>query len=312
MQLRTVIPASDLRWRGAGRPTAALDTRYDRVQRARLVPARLLRASAWWPRRDAAFDDTWLPIAAQRAARGSSGSPVRMAGREPHARIAQARADRPSRAIHAELLVSRQVHQPYSPSWSLDGWTLFRSILRMSPMFSPTEQPGYDALPRRGSPRHHRRAPDGHAGPARRAARSAARGALSSSWLGSRSITSLGGDREPLSAIAPPALRQLDTIAISSTCCGATIRSTARARATCSTLRGDGDMTGRRGNRWQAGVGLHDDVVALDEVDRCRSRRVRRRPLGHAAARLDPQLPTRARRRVHATCRRAGCRADWC
>jgi outer membrane receptor protein involved in Fe transport len=142
LDLQTVDPSrrlsGELRWQTDGR----LDTRFDRVSGRAVAPlGRLglgLVAAA-----DALLDDTYLPALRSESRRRIAGlsfgwrAENRMLGFLKLAHVEQ------PRRFNAQLLMSRQVHRPYDPSWSLDGWSLLPADPKGSPTFSSVQLPGY-------------------------------------------------------------------------------------------------------------------------------------------------------------------------
>jgi hypothetical protein len=194
LDLRTVDPGARpearLRWSGDG----GLDTRYDRVSARAGAPLRVLGlglVSAV----DGTFDDTWLPALRTSSRTKVLGAPLGWRAENHMTGYLKLAPVEQPRRLAAEVLASRQVHRPYDPAWSLDGWTYVPANAKAAPIFSPVELPGYQryraadhlpvtderqlaaqlALATRPGPR---------------------RGTLALGWLRTRSVSSLSGARE--------------------------------------------------------------------------------------------------------------------
>jgi len=156
-----------------------------------------------------------------------------------------------------------RVHEPYSPSWSLDGWTVIPFNPKMSPIFTPYF---LDSAMRYRAADHYgitdERSTQRHQSPRRCAAPGAARSASVAAF-----------EQRVLARWEPgAALRHARpstgtrTMRISSTCCGATFRSIGRPGANVATL--PATWIGLiRPARALPRAGIHYDVTALDEVN---------------------------------------------
>jgi len=144
-----------------------------------------------------------------------------------------------------------RVHEPYSPSWSLDGWTVISVQSKMSPISRRISSTARCAT-RRRSLRHHRRAIESQRsskprrGAAPGAARSASAGAFEQRF-------SLGGNQERFRH-APAKYgnaNDRDQFHV----LWATFRSIGRPGSAVATLRGDVDWVNKAGGRFAAGPG---------------------------------------------------------
>ena len=264
VQLRTANPterpSAEWRWTGDGR----LGTNYDRVAFRVSSPLRVLGLGVV-AAGDGTFDDTWLPMLRTVRRHDVAGIPLgwraenRMLGS-----IKLAPVEHPER-YSAELFVSRQVHEPYSPSWSLDGWTVLPFNPKMSPIFS--EEYSDSALRYRAA--DHLGITDERSLAALLSAsaiRGTGRGTISLGLLSSRSVFSLGGNKEPLTAMHRPKYGNANDRDYFHVLWGdfPIYRQTA---SDVVTLRGDGEWVNRVGARFAAGAGLRYDVAALDQVN---------------------------------------------
>ena len=264
MRLRTVHPTArpSLAWRWQG--DGGLNTRFDDVSARASTPLGVaglgVVAAA-----DGRFDDTWLPMLRSQPRAEIAGLPFGWrAENRVLGSVQLAPVQHPER-FSAEVFASRQVHEPYSLNWSLDGWTYIPPNLKMSPVFTPDPQPGsmrYRAADHFGITDERQMAAQLRLA----GSRGAALGSVALSWLGSRSIFSLGGDRQPLSVSHRPKYGEANDRDLFYVLWG-DYPQYRESASDVITLRGDGEWTSRSGVRWQAGAGVRQDAVALDQVD---------------------------------------------
>ncbi len=141
LNLRSADPAErpELLWKW--QTDGGTETRYDRVT-ARLSSP-ILQGLGMVAAGDAWFDDSWLPSLRTESRHDVAG--VALGWRDENQILGSfkiAPVSRPER-FSAEVLVSRRMSQPYSPSWSVDGWIEVPVNLKETPKYSPVEQPGY-------------------------------------------------------------------------------------------------------------------------------------------------------------------------
>jgi len=202
LDLGTIDPparrSAEVRWQSDGR----LGTRYDRVsaQVGTPLPAGGLGLAA---ATEVTLDDTSLPTLRSFNRHSVLGMSFgwraenRLLG---FAKIAPVRA--PER-FSLEVFGGREVDHPYSPNWSLDGWTFIPAEIKAPRVFSPAESAGYQRY----------RAAD-HMGItdtrhlaallSSRVARGPATATLTLGWLRTRETLSPGGNREsPLGTHRP-------------------------------------------------------------------------------------------------------------
>jgi len=269
VDLRTAEP--EPRYSGEARWQTALgDRRYDRASARVGGPLHLLGLGVV-AAGDATLDDTWLPDLRSASRMRVAGIPLdwraenRMLGYVKVAPVDQ------SRRFVAQLLVNRQLHRPYDPSWTLDGWVVVNPQDSGRPIFSEDSVPGsvrYRAADRLavtddrqlaalvsvstlGERRH---------------------GALSLGWLRTRTVTSVSGHRgagyvgvddaifgDPRGLAGPAADPFLviwgdDPLYRES---GSDVY----------TFRGDGEVTTRGGGTLKAGAGATLEHATLYELD---------------------------------------------
>ncbi len=194
LELHTIDPGErpeiEWRWQGDG----GLDTKYDRVAARAGTPLPLfglgLVAAG-----DATFDDTSLPRLRSESRHDLAGIPLGWRAENRIQGFIKLAPVRGPERWSAQLLVSRAVHQPYSPDWSLDGWTYISPNYKDSPIFSPVPLPGYQRF----------RAADHLAMTDDRQIAALiklstlsprSRASLGLGWLRTRTVTSVGGGQE--------------------------------------------------------------------------------------------------------------------
>ena len=222
----TEKPSFEWRWQTDG----GLDTRYDRVGARGSAPLGVLGLGAM-AAVDATFDDTWLPALRTKSQHEVAGIPLgwRAENRMLYY-LKLAPVAHPSR-FDLQAAASRQVHEPFDPMWSLDGWTMKPTNGSDAPVFSPDSLPGYDrfiAADRLGI------AEDDHFAALLSVHRlgDGPQGHGESRWFRTRSVYSFGGGTSPESRITPASA--IPPTLTSSTCWAARTRSIARAAATSS------------------------------------------------------------------------------
>jgi len=264
MQLRTMNPTSrpsaEFRWTGDARTS----TNYDRAAFRVSSPLHVLGLGAVVAG-DGTFDDTWLPMLRTANREEVFGVPLgwraenRMLGSLKFAPLKH------PENFSAEVFASRGVHQPYSPSWSLDGWTVIPFNPKMSPIFTPYF---VDSAYRYRAADHYGITDERSIAALIKASalRGTRRGTISLGWLHSSSVFSLGGNQEPLSAMHRPKYGNANDRDQFHVLWGdfPVYRQT---WSDVATLRGDVDWVNQAGARFAAGAGIHYDVTALDEVN---------------------------------------------
>jgi outer membrane receptor protein involved in Fe transport len=186
----TEKPSFEWRWQTDG----GLDTRYDRVGARGSAPLGVLGLGAM-AAVDATFDDTWLPALRTKSQHEVAGIPLgwRAENRMLYY-LKLAPVAHPSR-FDLQAAASRQVHEPFDPMWSLDGWTMKPTNGKDAPVFSPDSLPGYDrfiAADRLGI------AEDDHFAALLSVHRlgDGPQGTASLGWFRTRSVYSFGGGHE--------------------------------------------------------------------------------------------------------------------
>jgi len=264
LDLRTVDPGArpeaQARWTSDG----GQDTHYDRVSARAGTPLRLLGLGVV-SAVDLTFDDTWLPALRTRSRRRMLGAPLgwraenRMLGYAKLAPVEQ------PRRFSAEVLVSRQVHRPYDPAWSLDGWTYVPSNAKAAAIYSPVEKPGYQ----RYRAADHLTITDERqlAALLTVATRPATRrGTLNLGWLRTRSVTSVSGAREAAGADHWPHYGDYlggDPFHVM----WGDYPLYRESGSDVVTLRAEGELATRSGDQLRVGVGLTHEHVTLREVE---------------------------------------------
>lgn len=131
-------PSADLKWQTDG----GSGTHYDQI--AGRVSAPLARLGLGIVAAgEGMFDDTYLP--ALRTPQRHSVAGVRLGWRAEnrmsgYLKLAPLR--HPER-FAVQVLVNRQVHEPYNPNFTLDGWVFVPVNFKDTPVFSPEPEPGY-------------------------------------------------------------------------------------------------------------------------------------------------------------------------
>ena len=264
LDLRTVDPGvrpeAQVRWSGDG----GLDTRYDRVSARVGAPLRVLGLGVV-SAVDGTFDDTSLPALRSQSRQRVLGAPLgwraenRMLGYVKLAPVEQ------PRSFSAELLASRQVHEPYDPAWSLDGWAYVPDDAKSFVIYSPVEKPGYqryraaDHLPITDE----RQLAAQITFVTRPGAR---RGTFSLGWLRTRSVTSVGGARETPGADHRPSYGDYTGDDLFHVLWG-DYPVYRESGSDVLTLRAEGELATRNGDQVRAGAGLTHERVTLREVE---------------------------------------------
>jgi hypothetical protein len=145
LDVRTMDPGA--RWSGEAlwRTDGRRGTHFDRVSARLGGPLGVLGLGVVGSA-DVTLDDTYLP--ALRSA-GRTGTPLGSFGWRADnrmlAHLKLAPVEKRGGPV-LEVLASRRVDRPYSPSWSLDGWTIacVDPFCTLGPGYSPTPLPGYE------------------------------------------------------------------------------------------------------------------------------------------------------------------------
>jgi outer membrane receptor protein involved in Fe transport len=262
LQTMSPGPRPSLAWKW--QTDGGLDTRYDRV--GVRVGAPVARSGlALLAVGDALLDNTRFPALRSKSRHDVLG--LAMGWRAENrlaAYLKVAPLARPER-YGIQVLANRQVHQPYDPAWSLDGWTYVSQNPKDSPIFSPVPLPGYQ----RYRAADHLAITDeerlatlvSFATPplARRAT-------LSLGWLRARTVTSVGGGHEPPDASHRPRYVNAGDPDPFHVPWGDYPLYRESASDVLS-LRVDGQVDTRSGDRLRAGAGVTYDEVSLREVD---------------------------------------------
>ncbi len=256
----TARPSAEWRWESDGRR----GTNYDRYQGRVSTPLHVMGLGAV-AAGDGTFDDTWLPALRSRTRHDFAGLPLGWrAENRVLGSLKIAPVERPEK-FSAEVFANRQVHRPYSPSWSLDGWTVIPFNPKMSPVFTPYY---VDSAYRYRAADHLDITDDRQVAALVKtgASRGLARGTLSLGWLRTRTVRSLDGQRHPLSEMHRPKYGNGNDRDGFHVLFGddPLYRESASDRIT---LRADGETLTRAGTRIMAGAGLYEDWVSLHEVN---------------------------------------------
>ncbi len=247
-------------WRWAS--DGGLDTRYDRGSAVLSAPLPRLGLGVV-AAGDAAFDNTWLPALRTQPRERLLGIPLgwraenRLSGYLKLAPVA-----RPER-FKLQVLANRQVHEPYDPAWSFDGWTLVPANIKESPKFSPVPLPGYqryraaDHLPITDDRQLATLASIS-------ALRESRRATLTLGWLRTRTVTSVSGLRE-----ASPVYHEPETDDRTGTDPFHNIWGDyplyRESGSDVFTLRGDAEKRARSGSGLEAGAGVTYEEVTMRE-----------------------------------------------
>ncbi len=264
LDLHTVNPgeraAGEWRWVTDGEQS----THYERLAARAGAPLPVVGLGAVVAA-DATFDDGSLPRLRTVRLHDVAGIPLgwraddRMLG---FLKLAPVRA--PER-FSAQLLMSRRVAQPFSPDWSLDGWTFLSSNTKDSPVFSPVEQPGYlryraadhlamtDERQLAALVKWSTRGPSTYAG-------------LGVGWLRTRGVLSVGGNREPPTVAHRPRYGKAVDRDLYYPMWG-DYPLYREWNADGLMLRGDGEIKSKTGGRIGVGLGLTYDDISAREMD---------------------------------------------
>jgi hypothetical protein len=248
-------PGGEARWITDARTDTHFDRLAGRVASPLGVAGLGVMAAA-----DATLDDTWFPALREPSRHALLGASLGWRAENRILGLVKLTPVAAPRRFSIQVLTSRQVHEPYDPAWSADGWVGFDPLTSL-PVFSPVEQPG--------SLRY--RAADHNVTSDERmlattltiASDAGARhGAVTLGWLRARTLTAPAGVRDPAVIVAPqygnadpyhvilgdfPLFRRSGSDAFS--------------------LRGDVDRVTTRGNRVGFGAGVGYESVSLWELD---------------------------------------------
>ena len=191
LDLHPVDPGERFEGEWRWQSDAGLDTRFDRVSGRVSVPVAPLGLGAVLAG-DAALDNTTLPALRTAGRRRVLGIPFgwraenRMRG---YLKLAPLRV--PGR-LALQVVANRDVHRPFDPAWTLDGWTGFDDT--GLPQFSPDPMPGYV---RYRAADHKAVTDDQRLATILSASgtRGGRRGTVTLGWLRTRTTTSVGGQR---------------------------------------------------------------------------------------------------------------------
>ena len=264
LDLHTVDPGEhatgEWRWVTDGERS----THYERVAARAGAPLHVLglgvEAAA-----DATFDDGSLPRLRTVRLHDVAGIPLGWRADNHLLGFLKFAPVRAPERFSAQLLLSRRVVQPYSPDWSLDGWTYVSSNFKDSPVFSPVELPGYlryraadhlamtDDRQLAALVKWSTRGPRTHAG-------------LGLGWLRTRGVLSVGGNREPPSVAHRPRYGKPVDRDLYYPLWG-DYPLYRESGADVLMLRGDGEILSKAGGRIGAGLGLTYDDVSTREMD---------------------------------------------
>ena len=271
LDLRTVDPgqrfSGDWRWQSDGGPEG---DRYDRVSGRVEAPLHLLGLGVM-AAGDATLDDTWLPNLRTGRDRRVVGLPVgwraenRMLG---YLKLAPVEAPR---RFSVELLAGRQVHRPYDPAWSLDGWTDLYPIDGQYPLFRPDPARGFQ----RYRAADHLAITDDRQMAALVSVSTLSvsrRGTLSLGWLRTRTVTSAGGRKDAgylYDSYDDPFLYGFakDPTTGPFYLIWGDYPLYRESGSDVLSLRGDGEIAMRSGNSVKAGAGMTLEHVSLYELD---------------------------------------------
>jgi outer membrane receptor protein involved in Fe transport len=268
--------SGELRWQGDGRT----GTHFDRLSGRIGGPLPRL-GLGFVAAADALLDDTWLPALRTDSRRDLLG--MRFGWRAENRLLGYlklAPVERPRR-VSAQLVVNRQVHRPYDPQWSLDGWSFLPDDAKASPVFSSVPLPGY----RRYRAADHLAITDDRTLALNVSASTLGhdrRGTVSLGWLRARTITSLDGRPQRTDISRRPSYGnpfEADQFHVR-------WGDDALDRETASdswSLRGDGEWTLKSGGFVRGGAGA--------SYDRLESREIEWLPLGWWIAGEVPTAP---------------------
>lgn len=198
LNLRSMDPGERFEGRLQWQTDGNLDTHYDRVAGRASGPIGLLGLGVV-AAGEATLDDTWMPNLRTKRRQSIAGMSFgwraenRMSG---YLKLAPAR--NPGR-FSVQVLVNRQVHEPYHPNFTLDGWVYVDPNLKFTPKFSTEPQ---DSFIRYRAADHMAITDDRQIATLVKLGTLGTRtqSTLSLGWLRTRSTTSIGGKREPASA----------------------------------------------------------------------------------------------------------------
>lgn len=262
LALRTIDPSErrelEWRWQTDGRT----GTHYDRVTARASTP--LLFGLGLVTAAEATLDDTWMPMLRSERRREIAGlsfgwrAENRLLGFAKLASLSD-----PERAS-AEVIVGRHIHRPWDPNFTVDGWMFVPANLKLSPIYSPTPQPGYH---RYKAADHVASTDDRQIATLLRVAtpRGPRRLSVGLGWVRTRTLTSVGGRKEDESASHRPRYGSaLDRDRYDALWGDYPLY---RERATdVLTLRADAERIANTGSV-SAGGGLTYEDVAMREMD---------------------------------------------
>jgi outer membrane receptor protein involved in Fe transport len=192
-------PSGELRWQSDGN----LDRRhYDRFAGRLGGPLGVLGLGVTTAA-EGTFDDTWIPNMRTRRRHEVAGLSLGWrADNRLSGYVKVAPLSGPER-VSLQVLVNRQVRQPFHPNFTTDGWVYVDPNLKVVPRYSPVPR---DSFNRYRAADHMAITDDRQVAAIVRLARLRERtqASLGLGWLRTRTTTSIGGGREPLSASHRP------------------------------------------------------------------------------------------------------------
>jgi outer membrane receptor protein involved in Fe transport len=263
LDLRTVEPterfSSDWRWQTDG----GTQTRYDRVAGRASVPLSLFGLGVVTAG-DVTLDDTWMPSPRVNGRHEIAGlswgwrAENRMLG---YAKLAPVGS--PER-FSAQVLVSREIHEPFNPNFTIDGWIYAPPNLKETPVYSPTPQ---DTFQRYRAADHTAITDDRQIATLLKLSSLGAtqRLSLRLGWLRTRTVLSIDGHREPVGATHRPRYgspTNNDRFVV----LWGDYPLYRESSSDVVTLRGDAALTKRTGSIG-AGAGLTYEAVSMREMD---------------------------------------------
>ncbi len=256
----TARRSAEWRWESDG----GLDTRYDRVAGHVSGPLGVLGLGVVTAA-DATLDDTWQP-ALRSQSRHRVGS-LSLGWRAENRLLGYFKLTplRESQRRSVQVLVSRQVHQPFDPAWSVDGWVFVPPNPKDPPIFSPVPLPGYT---RYRAADHLAITDDRQLGAliSISTPRAPRRAAARLGWLRTRTVTSVGGGHEAEGVVHRPRY-DVPLAEDPFHVLWGDYSLYQESGSDVFTLSGDGEVATRRGGTIAAGAGLSYEEVRLREMD---------------------------------------------
>ncbi len=264
LDLRTLDPGERpeaiARWSGDGGGVAGYD-RGSLVVRGPLPRTGLGAVVA----ADASFDDTALPDLRTRTQRTWAGIPIGWRAENRMSALVKLAPRAEPQGFAAQVLLGRQVHEPYDPQWSLDGWTYIPADPKNAPIFSPVPLPGYQ---RYKAPDHLAITDDRSLAASVRTsvARPGRRLTLGADWLRTRTATGVGGAGGSAAAVVRPRFGNPGDADLFHVLWGDDPLHR-ESGADVWALRAEGEAVTRRAGTVQAGAALTYEEVRMQEAD---------------------------------------------